>query len=201
MTVKVVEAVIDVVVVSVPTTLTVYVPLAALVEAGVWGDAELWVVPVHPDAAKPITANRQRAAIAPANRLDLPARQKDNSAANIRPAMALNSAGNGDPRRWVPVPNPATIPAAPQEDEAVCTARTPVTALLPEIRTLGSAKQPFDREGLLVTVHEIVPVYPFWGVTVTVEEPELPAATVTFEAVRVNDLASTVTVWLPLEAA
>ena len=50
-----------------------------------------------------------------------------------------------------------------------------VTALLPETVAFGKEKQPFVTEGLLETVNATVPVYPFFGVIVTVEVPELPA--------------------------
>ncbi len=61
-----------------------------------------------------------------------------------------------------------------------------VMTLSPETVASVKEKQPFVSEGLLVTVNEIVPVYPFWGVMVTVEEPELPAAMVTLVAESVK---------------
>ena len=42
-------------------------------------------------------------------------------------------------------------------------------------------------ELFVVTFHEIVPVYPFAGLTVTEDVPELPAATVRFVPDRLKD--------------
>lgn len=210
MTVKVADALMDADEVSVPTIVTMYVPFAAFVGVGVEGAAEVRPVPVHPDAAKPITAKRQIAAIAPASLPEFPARKKNKRAASMRPAVTPKFVEDGAPGRPAPSPKPASspprgpapeLPAEEQADESVLTVRAPVAAALLEITRLAMEKQPFVREGLLVTAHEIVPVYPFCGVTVTVEEPELPAATVTFDADSVNDLPSTVMLWLPLEDA
>jgi len=45
-----------------------------------------------------------------------------------------------------------------------------------------------------VTDQPMIPVYPPFGVTVTVEVPELPAETATFVAVNVKDLPEEPTV-------
>jgi len=78
-----------------------------------------------------------------------------------------------------------------------------VTAALPVTAALGKEKQPCEREGLLDTVKEIVPVYPFFGLMVTLEVPALPEATVTLLAERVKLLEALVTVTVnePLEEA
>lgn len=79
-----------------------------------------------------------------------------------------------------------------------------VTAAAPDTVTLGTAKQAFATAGLLVTVNAIVPIYPFWGVTVIVDVPEPPAATVRLLAVKLKLLAEappTITEIVPLELA
>jgi hypothetical protein len=49
----------------------------------------------------------------------------------------------------------------------------------------------------------MIPVYPLFGVTVTVEVPELPAETATFVAVNVKDLPDepTVKINVPVDGA
>ena len=58
--------------------------------------------------------------------------------------------------RWPPA-GPVSAPFAHAE-ELVRIVKVAVTALLPETVVFGMEKQPFVREGLLVTVNLIVPV-------------------------------------------
>jgi hypothetical protein len=82
-----------------------------------------------------------------------------------------------------------------QAEATVLTVNVAITAALPDTVVFGSVKHPFERVGLLETVHATVPIYPFCGVTVTVEVPELPAATVTLVAASLKALIpATVTV-------
>lgn len=96
-----------------------------------------------------------------------------------------------------------TLAGSGQDVDAVATISVAVTAVVPLTAVFGSEKHPFVNAGLLVTVHVTVPVYPFCGVTVTVDVPAVPDATVTFVAATVNDLggAETVTETEPFDPA
>ena len=78
------------------------------------------------------------------------------------------------------------IAAVPHADALVLIVRVGVIAVAPETVLLGIEKHKSGEEGLLETAQLIVPVYPFCGVIVTVDVPELPAATVAFAAARVK---------------
>ena len=90
--------------------------------------------------------------------------------------------------------------AAGHDVDAVKTVNVAVIALVPDTIVFGSEKQPFVNAGLLVTVHAIVPVYPFCGVIVTIEVIELPAGTAGLVADSVKVLfPGTVSESVPLE--
>jgi hypothetical protein len=78
-----------------------------------------------------------------------------------------------------------------------------VTALEVETVVLGSEKQPFESEGLLETVNAIVPVYPFFGVTVMIEVADCPADTVILlpESVKALEVPVTASDSEPVEEA
>jgi hypothetical protein len=86
--VKVVEAVIDEVVVSVPTTVKVYMPFAAVV---VLGDADEEDAPPleQPVSAKPIIASRKNPTSAPSFRERKPSRPTSNNPAKPKPACRV----------------------------------------------------------------------------------------------------------------
>jgi hypothetical protein len=92
----------------------------------------------------------------------------------------------------------------PQSPADVFTVITAVTAVAADSVMPGTAKQAFATAGLLVTVNAIVPVYPFCGVTVTVEVPEPPAATVALLAIKLKlftEAPPTISEIVPLELA
>ena|SRR6516162_2694223 len=74
----------------------------------------------------------------------------------------------------------------PQADALVLIVRLAVTADVPETVAFDIAKHKSADDGALETVQAIVPVYPFWGVIVTVDVPVLPAAMVASVAARVK---------------
>lgn len=90
--------------------------------------------------------------------------------------------------------------AAGHDDDMVKIVNVAVIALVPDTVVFGNEKQPFVKAGLLVTVHAIVPVYPFCGVIVTIEVIELPAGTAGLVADSVKVLfPATVSDSVPLD--
>jgi len=150
----VVVAVIDGVATSVPTIVTVYVPLLAL-----WVDE---VVLEHPAAANAAPA-RSRTAPAGESRRDGRWRTgEDRMAAHSR---RIPHASYG--REFLRERNPGAsqacrgavrMAAVVHADELVYTFKVAVTAFEPETVAFASEKQPFVKEGLLETVKAMVPV-------------------------------------------
>jgi len=202
------DAVIDDDTVSVPTMVTVYVPFAAV--AGVLlGGADEAPPLAQPVAVNPTAAKISTPASVPSLRERRPTMPTNSSPISPIVAMLACVAGRADsgcesllePFAFLPplLPGPLLLARAiagvVQAEATVLTVKVAMTAAVPDTVVFGSVKHPFERVGLLETVHATVPVYPFCGVTVTVEVPELPAATVTLVAASLNALLpATITV-------
>jgi hypothetical protein len=201
-------------VLSVPVTVNVYVPFAAFTEPlAEVEDAE--PPPPHPDIPATTDTKTSVAPIKPKRRdrnPNNPTKKMQHSAnpetatkfsrPELPPVQPKTCAHH--PSRLRSAPTAPIIAPVPQRLEEVFTVIIAVTAVAPDTVTLGTAKQAFAIAGLLVTVNAIVPVYPFCGVTVIVDVPEPPAATVVLLAVKPKlfaDALPTVTESVPLELA
>ena len=201
-------------VLSVPVTVNIYVPFAAFTEPFVEVEAAV-PPPPHPDTPATTATKISAAPIKPRRRdrnPTNPAREMQDSA-NPKTATKFSrpelppvqpKAFAHHPSRLRSAPTAPIIAPVPQRLDDVFTVIIAVTAVAPDTVTFGTAKQAFATAGLLVTVNAIVPVYPFCGVTVIVDVPEPPAATVALLAVKLKlfaDAPPTVTEIIPLELA
>jgi hypothetical protein len=189
--IKVVDPVIDVVVVSFPVIVTVYEPD---------GEFEFEPVPVEelppppqPESAIPADARNKIAANAAIFRERVPNTNKAarHTIANPVPATvcALSKpVGQAPPPAFKPGTSGADALLFPLAGfdaplvhavELVLIVNVAVTAVLLVTAVSAMLKHPLVNEGLLVTVHEIVPVYPLSGVIVIVDVLALPAVTLT----------------------
>jgi len=193
-------------VVSVPTIVTAYVPLGAEEKAAAEADETLPEHARRPDPAV-ATSNRTRRVL----KWRYP---RPNSPAKRRPSIerlaGAPPVGRGAPSGRAESVGPLHHPRPPTRVDSVAlsqaealayTVMVVVTGLAPAITVSGRAKQPLDNAGWLDTAHEIVPLYPFSGVTVTVEGPEPPEGTVVSVADTVKILPGTVRDSQHVEAA